>query len=133
MYICKVKKVISICFLTIYLSSTIQAFELFKLPVVFQHYHEHKMWDKDMTFWSFLDMHYMHGSPRDADYGRDMQLPFKTYAHPIISALNYVVPVPITIVIPKFFFIEKKQHLIYDTTGYSFNYHSSVWQPPRAC
>jgi hypothetical protein len=128
-----VKKFISIFFLTIYLFSTTEAVELLKLPVVFQHYHEHKMMDKDMTFLAFLDMHYMHGSPHDDDYDRDMQLPFKTCAHPIIATATYVAPVPISIAVPKVFYVEKKQPLIYNTTGYSFNYHSSVWQPPRAC
>lgn len=89
--------------------------------------------DKDMTFLAFLDMHYMHGSPHDDDYDRDMQLPFKTCAHPIIATATYVAPVPISIAVPKVFYVEKKQPLIYNTTGYSFNYHSSVWQPPRAC
>lgn len=127
------KKVVSIFFLAIYLFSTTEAVELLKLPVVFQHYHEHKMLDKDMTFWAFLDMHYMHGSPHDADYNRDMQLPFKTPVHPTVVAANYVVPVPISVVVPKVFFILKKQHLIYNTSGYSFKYHSTVWQPPRTC
>jgi len=128
-----VKKVISIFFLTIYLFSTTEAVELFKLPVVFQHYHEHKAIDKDLSFLSFLDIHYMHGSPRDADYDRDMQLPFKTPVHPTIIATGYISPTPISFIALKVFFIEKKQHLIYNTTGYSFNYHSSVWQPPRTC
>ncbi|WP_157576773.1 hypothetical protein [Asinibacterium sp. OR53] len=127
------KKFISIFFLAIYLFSTTQAVELLKLPVVFQHYHEHKMLDKDMTFLAFLDIHYMHGSPHDDDYDRDMQLPFKTPIHTTAAAANYVAPAPISIIAPKVFFIEKKQPLIYNTIGYSFNYHSSVWQPPRAC
>jgi len=128
-----VKNFISIFFLTIYLFSTTEAVELLKFPVVFQHYHEHKMMDKDITFLGFLDMHYMHGSPRDADYDRDMQLPFKTPVHPTVAAANYIVPIPISVAVPKVFFIKEKQQLIYNTSGYSFNYHSSVWQPPRTC
>lgn len=127
------KKFLAIFFLSIYLLSTTEAGELFKLPVIFEHYQEHKHLNKDLTILEFLDIHYMHGSPHDDDYDRDMQLPFKAPIHSTVVITNFVTPTPIYVVVPKVFFIEKKQHLIYNTSGYSFNFHSSIWQPPRAC
>ena len=47
---------------------------------MFQHYAEHQVEDKSISFIDFLDIHYMHGSPKDDDYDRDMQLPFKSSA-----------------------------------------------------
>lgn len=127
------KKILAIFFLSIYLLATTEAGQVFKLPVIFQHYQEHKHLDKDLTILEFIDIHYMHGSPRDADYDRDMQLPFKAPIHSTIITSNFVIPTPIFFFERKIYFIEKKKPLVYSTSGYSFNFHSSIWQPPKAC
>jgi hypothetical protein len=127
------KKFLAIFFLSIYLLATTEAGQVFKLPVIFQHYQEHKHLDKDLTILEFIDIHYMHGSPRDADYDRDMQLPFKSPIHSTIITSNFVIPALIFFFERKIYFIEKKKPLVYSTSGYSFNFHSSIWQPPKAC
>ncbi len=72
------KKIIAISFLLVYLFSTTEAKQLLKLPLVFQHFKEHQKENKTISFLHFLKIHYLQGSPRDKDYNRDMQLPFKT-------------------------------------------------------
>jgi hypothetical protein len=72
------KKLLTILFLSVYLISTTELHQLMKLPMVFIHFSEHKKLDSQITFLQFLDMHYMHGSPKDKDYQEDMKLPFKT-------------------------------------------------------
>lgn len=107
--------------------------ELLKLPVVFQHYQEHKQLNKDLTLLEFLDIHYMHGSPHDTDYDRDMQLPFKAPIHAAVITASFVIPSPIFFLGRKAQFIEEKQQLPYTNSSYSYNFHSSIWQPPRFC
>ena len=127
------KRNIAIFLLSVYLFSTTEARELLKLPVVFMHYQEHKVLNKDLTILEFLDIHYMHGSPHDDDYDRDMQLPFKTPIPSTVITLNFVPPLPFFFCMKKVLSVEKKQRLPYTNSRYSYHFHSSIWQPPRAC
>ena len=72
------KKLVTIFVFAVYLFSVTEAHQLLKLPVIFQHYAEHKTENDKISFLEFLAMHYLHGSPNDKDRDRDMQLPFKT-------------------------------------------------------
>ena len=57
--------------------------QLLKLPVLFQHYVEHKQRDSKVSLIAFLSMHYWGDDLNDNDNDRDMQLPFKKFdAHP---------------------------------------------------
>lgn len=105
--------------------------QLLKLPVVFQHYAEHQLEDANIGFLAFLDMHYMHGSPQDDDYERDMQLPFKTSAD-CISAVSFAqVPVQFEMDIQNSItFLKKKNYLIRDLFTHT-SYLSNIWQPPQ--
>jgi len=127
------KKITAILFLSIYLLSVTEAHQLLKLPVIFQHFAEHQQENSKITFLEFLDMHYMHGSPKDKDYDRDMQLPFKT-ANDCISVISpafvpsfiaHSIEVPV-VVIHKKIFIQKDQLLI-------SSYLANIWQPPKSC
>ncbi|RYJ38889.1 hypothetical protein NU08_2114 [Flavobacterium anhuiense] len=51
--------------------------QFYKLPVLMQHYQEHKQL-MDLSFLDFLSMHYWGEDLKDNDSDRDMQLPFKT-------------------------------------------------------
>ncbi|WP_157278683.1 hypothetical protein [Olivibacter sitiensis] len=51
--------------------------QLFKLPILFEHYKEHKSKDDRIGFVDFLSMHYWGDDLDDDDDDRDMQLPFK--------------------------------------------------------
>jgi hypothetical protein len=127
------KKASAILFLSIYLLSTIAAKQLAKLPVVFQHYKEHQQEDKSISIARFLSIHYLHGSPKDKDYDRDMQLPFKT-SHDCISsiAIAFVsMMVPFTIAKPTET-IQKKNYIALNHHIES-SYLASIWQPPKFC
>ncbi len=62
----------------IYLFGATEASQLLKLPVLVQHYYEHKAGNANITLARFLQMHYMGYDDNDNDDLRDMQLPFKT-------------------------------------------------------
>lgn len=105
--------------------------QLLKLPVVFEHYAEHQLEDADIGFLEFLDMHYMHGSPQDDDYERDMQLPFKTSADCVSSVGFAHVPVQFEMEIQNSItFLKKKNYLIRDLFTHT-SYLSNIWQPPQ--
>jgi len=107
--------------------------QLMKLPVVFQHYNEHKQEDSSISVLRFLSIHYLHGSPKDKDYDRDMQLPFKTSGDCISSiAIAFVsLIVPFTISRPAEI-AEKKNYIVLDQYVLS-SYLASIWQPPKVC
>jgi hypothetical protein len=127
------KKLTTIFFLAVYLFATTDAYQLLKLPVVFQHFAEHRAENKNIKFLEFLDMHYMHGSPKDADYERDMQLPFKKACPDCVSCIAAAAFVPLTV----HYYIEKpiritkqKNYIIQDQLLIS-SYLANIWQPPK--
>ncbi|MCS6929144.1 MAG: hypothetical protein NZM43_06565 [Saprospiraceae bacterium] len=61
-----------------YLWAGTPAAEVLKLPVLIEHYLEHRAEAPDMSFWEYLTLHYFSGIEYDADYARDLQLPFKS-------------------------------------------------------
>ncbi len=127
------KKITSIFFLTLYLFSTTEANELLKLPVIFQHYAEHQQEDKSISFLQFLDIHYMHGSPKDKDYERDMQLPFKTPTQCISSIVPEFVPLMPEISIDKPIELSENKKSFPKTQFILSSYLSNIWQPPKSC
>ena len=129
----KLKKFTAILLLTAYLFSTTELHQLLKLPAVFEHFAEHRQKNKTMSFLQFLDMHYMHGSPKDKDYREDMKLPFKTADNCVSMVSPVVIPRLIyalenhAIHIP-----EKEMHISKDEFIPS-SCLSRVWQPPKSC
>jgi hypothetical protein len=128
------KKWIAIAFLSMYLVTTTELHQLLKLPVLVEHFAEHKSKDHSITFWRFLYMHYAQGVVRDADYDKDMKLPFKSHSCCnssitfvfLISEENYTFHV--------FKFLEERKSV---TNFYTFLVSSShlkaIWQPPQFC
>ncbi len=73
----KLKRVISILFLSAYLFSFTELHQLLKIPVLIEHFHEHRQEENSISFWSFLRMHYLEKIVVDKDYQRDQQLPMR--------------------------------------------------------
>jgi hypothetical protein len=127
------KKSIAIFFLVLYALTTTEAKHLFKLPVVFAHYHEHQQQDPDISVLRFLAIHYLNSNSKDHDYERDQQLPFKNEMDCISVGIPDFVPLAVhtVITVPVKPFIRN-----YLPKGESFffsSFLSRIWQPPRAC
>ncbi len=77
--------------LAVYVAAATPAGELLKLPALIGHFAEHRQENPRMTVLSFVILHYFSGDVRDADYERDMQLPFKSVDIPlsVFSALHF--------------------------------------------
>ncbi len=127
------KKLTAILILTAYLFSTTELHQLLKLPIVFQHYKEHKAWNNGISFLDFLDMHYMHGSPQYADYDQDMQLPFKSFDKCLSTTIPVIVPQNIKIAVHQPVKIKKQRRIILSDDFIPSLYLSRIWQPPKAC
>lgn len=111
--------------------SITQLSELVKLPLMVEHYVEHKEKNSNLTIWGFLRIHYQGKDVFDADYDKDMKLPFKSYTS-ICSVVFY----PLTQeykTIQKINYKYKKQNLYTYSFLYSSTFLSSIWQPPRNC
>jgi hypothetical protein len=63
--------------ITVFFFSTTGLSQLFKLPVLVNHYLEHRERDNRLDLLDFLSMHYWGQDINDNDQDRDMQLPFK--------------------------------------------------------
>jgi hypothetical protein len=86
------KKLFAISFLFIYLFSTTELHQLLKAPLLIEHFMEHREENKDITLWQFLYAHYAGDYVKDADYDKDMKLPFKTHSNCVSSFSNVYLP-----------------------------------------
>lgn len=127
------KKTIAIFFLAVYLLSLTELNQLVKIPVLIEHFIEHKEKDTGLSLWQFLDMHYAHGEVQDADYDRDMQLPFKSHDGCISSLMPVFVPVSFSVQLDKPVSSEMNSYSVYTEQFVSAAFLSAIWQPPKSC
>ncbi len=126
------RKMLAILLLTLYITSFTALREVWKLPFLIEHYLEHKAQVPSISVFTFLEVHYMYGSPRDADYARDMQLPFKVVSHTSLISIA-IPPSPIYTEMAPVVYSKRKEPILYPSSIYCFNFLSSIWQPPRFC
>lgn len=126
------KKYLGIFFLSIYLLSSSYGIELFKLPFLFEHFQEHKAQNNSIGFIDFLKMHYSKSTTKDADYQKDMKLPFKTVStSSVVSVFFSEDTTPIQ--------IESKQDFTNSLQAIFKKYNAplsksvlfSIWNPPK--
>jgi len=126
------KAVVSILLLTIHLFTATEVSQLIKLPVLFEHYNEHKQEEASITFASFLYRHYFTDHSNDGHPDRDSQLPFHSHEHCsghqlVVLPTHYdqVISLP---VLP----VEQKQNFSFSDQCIPLVYLSCIWQPPKA-
>ncbi|HET7116778.1 MAG TPA: hypothetical protein VFI29_09820 [Hanamia sp.] len=126
------KKVFAISFLLIYLFSTTELSQLLKMPLLVEHFIEHREENSHLTLGQFLYMHYAMGDVKDADYAKDMKLPFKTHDNCVASIINVYLPAQ-KVVITKPVLLIENQHFKTQETFLQSAFLSNIWQPPRIC
>jgi hypothetical protein len=125
------RKATAYIFFILYLFLTTEAYQVLKIPVILEHFHEHQKENKDITLLEFLNIHYMHGSPMDADYERDMQLPFKRVNQHIHASSLHVkdlTTAQLSIPLPP----KESEFLILDDKDIQSPDLSPIFQPPKA-
>lgn len=128
----RLKKVTAILLIGIHLLTTTELSEFMKLPALVEHFIEHRTLNNDVTLLSFLDMHYNHGDVKDADYQKDMQLPFKSHDGCINLSILIAIPHKETCLDhPQIF--QKNEHSSMYHSFASSELKSTIWQPPKSC
>jgi hypothetical protein len=127
-----VKNVTLIFLASIYLISMTEFSQFLKIPLLIEHYAEHKEKDQKLSLLKFLSMHYTNGDVKDADYDKDQKLPFKSHdgciGMSLVSALTNSHSVSIRPV-----YSDYKTYSVYTEIFLSSAYLSSIWQPPKSC
>ena len=99
---------------------------MLRMPILLEHYSEHKQKVSDISFWDFLVMHYKTDVSHDSD---DNQLPFKDPGHSF-TASTLALPIHKMVL---------KETITLTKIDYSFSYSetfiashlSKIFQPPR--
>jgi len=125
------KKRITFTILVLYLFSTTEFREILKLPVLFQHFNEHKQLNHHLSFFGFIYDHYNSVPHTDNDQERDNQLPFKTID--MSSFLTPAIPVSNLNNFEKAVKIIIKNDAFHYTEGYIPSPDTGkIWQPPKS-
>ena len=127
------KKWIAIVFLSLYFSTTTELFQLLKFPVLIEHYIEHKSINQKITFWGFLCMHYAHGDVYDADYDKDMKLPFKSHSFQTNSTCFTLINLQEYSICFYRIIVHKNSVNNFYKTIISSSHLNAIWQPPQIC
>ena len=104
--------------------------QLLKMPLLVEHYLEHKQENKQLSLLSFFEMHYLNGQHLDSDQDKDMQLPFKNFQdnHPnVVLAL----PEQITFFEPQPAIQDELVPNFNESQVFISSFLTSIWQPPK--
>lgn len=125
------KKLIAILLLSLYLVSTTELYQFLKMPVLIEHYLEHKGENPKITLVSFIKMHY-DNPVKDADYKTDQQLPFISHGCHLIVV--FTLASPFTLHFPKNILqVIPSKKSFYKSNFYNLEILNSIWQPPKFC
>ena len=121
----------AISLLLLYFLVNTELRELVRLPILFEHFSEHKQRNKHVSFSDFIVLHYFSGHVKDPDFERDQQLPFRGTNCEELST---------PVALPVESFVEPLPEISYATLNvgiYVSPFHSSlfqftIWQPPKA-
>jgi hypothetical protein len=121
-----VNRLLAISFLVLYINSNTEFHEMMRLPILFEHFSEHKQKVSDISFWEFLVMHYKSDVTHDSD---DNQLPFKDPSHSF-TAPTLAVPTH-KIVLKETVLQTKTNHTYTYSETFIASHLSDIFQPPR--
>ena len=129
----KMKSAIAIFLLLLYLGSTTEMHELLKMPLLIDHFIEHRSESAGLSFWDFISLHYGQGEVRPPDYDKDMKLPFKST--PEITCTASLIALIPDLQSGEITHhpenarqrVSQKDHILSD------DFPSCIWQPPKTC
>jgi hypothetical protein len=127
-----VKKAVAIFFLSIYMLSFAEMHQFLRMPVLIQHFMEHRHQDPSVSLLSFLKLHYIHQYVKDEDYQRDSQLPFR-HADCCVTYTTICCECPGSTVIewPEHRIETKNVYILHDEDNHSLLAVADIFQPPR--
>ncbi len=107
--------------------------QLVKLPILVEHFKEHKSKNKELTLLKFLSMHYADEETQDADHDTDMKLPFKSHEGCLNTMMEVYVPSNTGDVFVKPVPSNIGTYFPYKESFLNSSFLSSIWQPPKFC
>ena len=126
------KKAVAIFFMSIYMLSFSELHQFLRMPVLIQHFIEHRHQDPSISLLSFLSLHYIHQYVKDEDYQRDNQLPFR---HSDCCVTNATIccecPVNAVIELPVRSTETKNEFILHNEDNHSLLAVADIFQPPR--
>lgn len=128
------KKLFSILLISAYLISTTEFYQVLKLPLLAEHFNEHKSLNQGTTFWDFLVMHYTNNDIKYADHDKDMRLPFKSHEGSIHNIILTIINNnPQILALTKPIVIDLNEYNLQENISFKSTYLSNIWQPPKYC
>lgn len=132
----RMKKLLAICFLTIYIASATEISQLLRFPLLIEHYFEHKVKNPSLSVVDFLNVHYsgyhLENHPHDDDYEKDQKLPFMM--HTTSYNAVFVCPQIAAIKIKNRSLPEKNNNTaVWNDQLIEDTFITSIWQPPKFC
>jgi hypothetical protein len=127
------KQFLAISLLSLFLVSTTELYQLVKLPMLIEHFKEHKEEDKRMTLWTFLCIHYDFDVKKDEDYAKDIKLPFKSNDSLVNTVAIDFVSHSFQAISSKIIYSSAARIRQSDETYLPTSFLSSIWQPPKSC
>lgn len=113
-----------------YLFASTEFAQILRIPLLVEHFVEHKHEDESITLYEFFVMHYLDEQHLDGDYDKDMRLPFKTLTSSTTSIVDFIPSLNLSI-IPK----SENKEIVgfnpYEDLFIENIFISSIWQPPR--
>ncbi len=125
------KKAFAIFLVSLYIFSFTETRELLKLPAFIEHYKEHKAENSHITLLGFITLHYLNGSQKDADYAKDMKLPFKTHDFSCYNLAIQDLPKTFEFYFSEINIFEKKDKNFYYFLNFSEGKSFSFYPPPK--
>jgi hypothetical protein len=127
------KKTLHTTLLVFYLLFCTGLQEVMRLPVLIQHFFEHKSIDQTITFFDYLDHHYNDIPHTDDDEERDNQLPFKSQDIFSTNGASHGLPSTFGLIPKKVYQILPKQKVLINNDHIPHSaFAGRVWQPPKA-
>jgi hypothetical protein len=125
-----VNKKAAYIFLAIYLLGATELSQLLKIPLLIEHYTEHKLDNGNLSLLSFMYMHYVGDDGDTTDEQKDQNLPFKS-AH--FQMQNTVVFSIFKYELPKIFVnMNRSVWPVMQSNSLSTIALGSLFRPPRA-
>lgn len=124
------KRFIGILMVSVYMFSFAELHNLLKIPVLLEHFKEHKQEDPSICFWDFIKLHYFDPIVVDDDYQRDQQLPFRDADCCIITSSSVFECLSFAMDIQAPTELQQEHHLYNEVNKPQYN-SFDIFQPPR--
>ena len=130
----RIERKIAFILLFSYMCNATELVQLFKLPVLIEHYNEHKENDNKLSFLDYLVLHY---SDENSDHdhndndGHKEKLPFKTADFSINLSVIYAAQHEISVVNKPLEAVNYSAGLYYYNYFLPYQIQTDIWQPPK--